>query len=267
MATLSGQTIQSTYQGLLKLADSTSGLTSTLQSLEDGLGNATTMKVSTGRTNIDNYYSYQNLKPRYTGLGIGSATGVQQAAGTQNILQAFAFYDTGIYSYSAMTYRVGTITSTSDVLEVAFYTAQSGVNGLYPAERVGSVQTLTGLTSATEQTIPFSGGNISFSGTGSGVYFLMAKYSNSGVQPTVRFIVPFSSFPSTQFEGASLGVVPSLTAGAYVIGLRYNGNRLVFSGASTFDSSFSYSTITSAQSSTASIAGGAIGFHLHVNNF
>lgn len=266
MATLSGQTIQSTYQGLLKLSTSTSGLTSNLQSVEDGLGNATTIKVSTGRTNIDNYYSYQNFKPRFTGNGVGTTASAQQAAGTQNIIQAFPFYDTGIYSYSAMTYRVGTVTSTSDVVEVAFYTAQAGVNGLFPFERVGSVQTLTGLTSATEQTIPFSGSNISFSGTGSGVYMMLVKYNNSGVQPTVRFTIPSTTFPTTQFEAANLGLVPAL-AGGYGLGFRLNGQRQVFTGTTTFDSSFTYSTISASQSSTATIAGGIVSFNLHVNNF
>ena len=47
MPTLSGQTIQSTYQGLIKLADSTSGITSTPQQIQDGLGNDTGTRIAT----------------------------------------------------------------------------------------------------------------------------------------------------------------------------------------------------------------------------
>jgi len=268
MATLSGQTIQSTYQGLIKLQTSTTGITSTLQTIEDGLGNPTTIKVSTGRTNIDNFYSYQNLKPRFTGNGKSNASQAQQASGNQNILQAFPFFDSGIHSYSALTYGVSTITSTSDVVELAFYTPQTGVNGLVPFERVGSVQTLTGLTSATEQTIPFSGGNISFSATGSGVYFMVYKYSNAGVQPTLRLNSQVVSPLITSFESSTLGLVQSFLTNNYSVGFRFNGlNRMVFTGASTFDSSFSYSTISSAQSTTSSVVGGVFGFNLHVNDY
>jgi len=268
MATLSGQTIQSTYQGLLKLADSSTGITSNLQSVQDGLGNETPIRVSTNRLNINNFYSYQNLKPRYTGNGYSAVNGAQQASGVQNILFTYPFYDTGIYSYSAMTYRVGTITSTSDVVEIAFYTPQIGEFGLFPHQRVGSVQTLSGLTSAAEHTIPFSGGNISFSGTGSGLYFAMLKYSNAGVQPTVRFNTQVTTITSAGlFESSTFGYAPVIGSNGYNGLCRFTGNRLVFSGASTFDSSFLYSTISSAQSLSAAIAGGLTGFLLHVNNY
>ena len=39
MSTLFGNNISQTYQGLIKLADSTTGVTSTTQSFQDGLGN------------------------------------------------------------------------------------------------------------------------------------------------------------------------------------------------------------------------------------
>lgn len=41
MGTLTGQQINNTYDGLLKLSDSTTGITSTFQAIEDGLGNNT----------------------------------------------------------------------------------------------------------------------------------------------------------------------------------------------------------------------------------
>jgi hypothetical protein len=47
MGTLSGQTIQNTYDGLLKLEDSTNPITSSPQFIQDGLGNNTNMKIGT----------------------------------------------------------------------------------------------------------------------------------------------------------------------------------------------------------------------------
>ena len=47
MGTLSGQSISDTYDGLLKLEDSTTGITSTYQQIQDGLGNDTNTKIST----------------------------------------------------------------------------------------------------------------------------------------------------------------------------------------------------------------------------
>lgn len=41
MSNLTGQQIQNTYEGLLNLEDSTTGITSNLQAIQDGLGNNT----------------------------------------------------------------------------------------------------------------------------------------------------------------------------------------------------------------------------------
>ena len=46
MSSLFGNNISQTYQGLIKLADSTTGVTSTTQSLQDGLGNNIPIQVS-----------------------------------------------------------------------------------------------------------------------------------------------------------------------------------------------------------------------------
>ena len=53
MGTLSGQSISDTYDGLLKLADSTTGITSTYQQIQDGLGNDTNTKISTNNNSIN----------------------------------------------------------------------------------------------------------------------------------------------------------------------------------------------------------------------
>ena len=48
MSALTGNQIKDTYQGLLKLADSTTGITSSFQAVQDGLGNDTGLRIATG---------------------------------------------------------------------------------------------------------------------------------------------------------------------------------------------------------------------------
>jgi hypothetical protein len=52
MSTLFGNNISQTYQGLIKLTDSTTGVTSVTQSLQDGLGNNIPIQVSNNTVNI-----------------------------------------------------------------------------------------------------------------------------------------------------------------------------------------------------------------------
>ena len=46
MSALTGNNVKDTYQGLLKLANSTTGITSVAQSIQDGLGNNTPLQMS-----------------------------------------------------------------------------------------------------------------------------------------------------------------------------------------------------------------------------
>jgi hypothetical protein len=102
MATLSGQSIQNTYDGLLKLADSTTGITSTYQQIQDGLGNNTNTKISTTGILSPNIVNMNNLKPDYCGNGFSTGAGTANTALTQNKVLYLPFYDTGNFSFSAI---------------------------------------------------------------------------------------------------------------------------------------------------------------------
>ena len=52
MGTLTGQQIKDTYEGLLKLTDSTTGITNSFQAIQDGLGNDTGLQIKQ-----DGFYS------------------------------------------------------------------------------------------------------------------------------------------------------------------------------------------------------------------
>jgi hypothetical protein len=260
MSSLSGQTIQSTYPGLLKLETSTSGITSSFQPVQDGLGNDTGLSIKQNQLQGGGLFSSSYLVPQYMGSGFQIAAGTQFAAGSQNIIIASPFYDSGVFSYSAMSYYVGTVTSTSDTCEAAIYSAQY-VNGggLQPYEVMISGLTIETTGSTGIKTISFPS-NISMSGTGAGPYFVVFKISNGGVQPTFRQGIA-SGYQGSASAFYGHGINPAGTA--YAGALKLNGNNLVYSGTSTFQNPYP-SSIATTQSSTATIAGGGFGILLHV---
>jgi len=263
MASLSGQSIQSTYQGLLKLADSTTGITSSFQAIQDGLGNNTGLRIATGQLESDNIISLVSLKGRHYGTGFQNTAGAQYTSGTQNIILAIPFYDNGNYAYSSITFNTVSATSTSDTVEAAIYTSQM-INpfGLYPSTPI-----VSGITANTTtlglNTFTFPS-NISMSGYGAGAYWIVYKITNGGVQPTWR-PGQVSAFLGTILSQAIYGVNQQITTNTYSGSLRGNnagGSLQVFTGSTTFDNPYS-TNLPSLQSSSQSIAGNPLGFTLN----
>lgn len=264
MSTLTGQQIQNTYQGLLKLDNSTTGITENLQAIQDGLGNNTGLRITTDQLEVPNIVSFIPLKARYYGAGFNNVNAAQYASTLQNTILATFFQDGGEYSYSAITFNTITATSTSDTVEFAIYTSQMiNPQGLFPHAPI-----ISGITADTTttglKTFVFPS-HISFSGYGGGIYFLVFKISNSGVQPTYR---PGSTGIPVGFftQNAQIyGFTETFTPSTYSINTcRTNNagaNLMVFSGLTTFNNPYS-NTINSAQSSS-TLAGNAPGFILH----
>lgn len=257
MSSLTGQQINQSYQGLLKLSDSSTGITQSLQSIQDGLGNDTGLRLSQDQLESPNIPSFVSLKPQYTGSGYAFVSPQQMAAGTQNIILATPFLDNGTFSYSALSYSVVTATTSSDTVEAAIYTSQlSNPYGLCPFEPIISGLTLDVSTTGVK-TVTFPS-NISMSGYGGGVYWIVFKVSNSGVQPTVRFGSNVANLAgSFQIYGMTQGV-----NGVYSASPRLNGNFAAYTGTTTFDNPFSVNLPTT-QSTTATINGSTLGFILH----
>ena len=204
MATLSGQSIQNTYDGLLKLADSTTGITSTYQQIQDGLGNNTNTRISTAGILSPTLAQVSNqfTKPDYMGIGFSINSSANQA-NIQNKVLYFPFYDTGVLSYSAISYNVNTLTSTSDVVSMAFYSLQHVPGlGVAPKDLVMSGITLiSNSTGVKTTTLPST---LSFSGAGGGYYIGAIYFSNAGVTPTARYTTPVLTAIANPF-GSSLG--------------------------------------------------------------
>jgi len=234
MSVLTGQQIKDTYPGLLNLATATTGITTTPQQIQDGLGNNTGTKIATNWLTNPMVLGLQEFKGDYYGLGF-STTAVAPVASSQNVILAFPFYDSGSYDYSAITYNVLTATSTSDVVTVAFYTTQNvdGV-GLAPSVLIQSGITLTSNSTGVKTTsLPST---LSFSAYGPGIYFYVMKISNASVTPTVRY-------------GAAV-------------------NNSIYSQISTLKNGYTLTTAgTSAQNSYKSLAGQASIVYSGLTNF
>jgi hypothetical protein len=201
MSNLTGQQINQTYDGLLNLQDSTTGITSSLQAIQDGLGNNTGARIATNFFTAPNVMSMNmNLLPDYMGNGAASGVGTVQPANSQNRLLYNLFYDNGVASYSAITYNLGTLTSTSDVVSAYFYSLQLVPGyGIAPKDLIMSGITLqsAGSTGYKTTTLPST---LSFSGTGGGYYVFAFYIANSNVTPTVRYGAPIISARNQSFS-------------------------------------------------------------------
>jgi hypothetical protein len=219
MANLTNQRIKDTYYGLLNLQDSTTGITSTFQQIQDGLGNDTNTRISTQGILSPNIVNMNNLKPDYGGMGFTAGVGAANIALTQNRTLYATFYDPGVNSYSAITYNVGTITSTSDVVSAAIYTLQlvPGI-GIAPKDLIMSgITMISNSTGIKTTSLPST---LSFSGTGGGFYIVAYYVSNGGSTPTVRYTTG-NLTTQNQSYATSLGLYLNAAGTGSVIGQKY----------------------------------------------
>ena len=264
MSNLTGQQINLTYPGLLNLATSTSGITSTYQQIQDGLGNNTNTRIST--TGIQSPtlvgMNINTLAP--DALGTGAGTGAfTPGAGSQSNLVFGYFYDSGVYSYSSITVNVTTITSTSDVVELLFYDLQQvSQYGLFPRNQILSGITLP-VASTGYQTITLPS-TLSFSGTGGGYYAYILKYTNGGSTPSVRYGTALYVVNNQSYL-TSFGIVRNNGGTAFLIGNRagsYAGATSYWFTNQTTPATITPADVVSRFNTTA--PSGVIGFNLNV---
>lgn len=206
MSSLSGQSISSTYEGLLKLSDSTNPISSTFQAIEDGLGNDTGLDISTRGLTGPNIFNIPRVSIRKVGSGINNTGTLSYGNDEYDSIHCVPFYDFGLSSFSSITYSLSGATSTSDVVNIAFYNSQfDDNNGFIPYQLIttGGTLTTSGSTGLKITTLPSS---LSFSGYGSGIYWLCFITTNAGTTPTVkfksaRFISQFNDFMRNLFGG------------------------------------------------------------------
>ena len=260
MATLSGQTIQSTYQGLLKLANSTTGITNSVQSIEDGLGNNTGINIKSNFLNASNQIPIGTFKNKYFGVGIDNAADAI-TSGNQNCINTRAFYIPEYYSFSAISIANGVNATTEDLFEAAFYTAEMGSNGLYPKDVIISgitAQTTSGATALKTYVFPTP---ITFSAT-PGMNFFVTKITTTAATRTANFWLSRIEFTNgrsnalVQAYGFNLGANSTVYNG--YMGKNVDGFAC-FTGLTTFNQSYTESDFNSPSTTR----GLRIGFVLH----
>lgn len=199
MSSLTSTQINNTYPGLLKLSNSTTGITSTLQSVEDGLGGDTGLKIKQDYIGGSSLVPFPKKDTTTMAYGLGVInTGGAFPAGSHNVILAQAFYDRGLITYSAITYGIGTVSSTSDVVTFGIYSSQITSQGIMPKDLVGSLITLSGSEVTTlglnKKTLP---SNITLE-EGGCYYILYTATNPTLVTPTVRMAAPTSGMAGFQ---------------------------------------------------------------------
>jgi hypothetical protein len=264
MGTLSGQTIQDTYDGLLKLEDSTNAITSSPQFIQDGLGNNTNMKIGT------NIFSSSNTVPmggewipQYVGPGY-RVTATAWNANTQNKILYYPFYDAGQFAYSAMTVQIITASNNGTSLDLAFYDSQyiPGL-GIAPKDLVLSgisiASSVSGLT-----TVAFAS-NMSYSGTGGGFKCAVLKLSNSGATPNFNITQDRQFSNSGNWPPSTIGNVLSGTV--LMRGIRSAneaGERILLTSLTNFQTSYSANDIETTFSGSTVARANSLGWIFHV---
>jgi hypothetical protein len=263
MSSLTNQQVNQSYQGLIKLADSSTGITSSVQAVQDGLGNNTGLLIGTdyiGGSSLAPVYPVQRQKG---GAGIAQGAGSAMNAGAQGLVQSVLFYDRGNISYSSITFGIGTISSTQDTYEFAIYDGQiCPTAGFQPKTQLTSPLSATSADTTTTglYTYAFSSDLVIEKG---GFYYLLFRVTNPGaVAPTMRFRNPVNSAEQCQFANNMLGVVleyggtcfPNVFRG----GNSPNIGQLYGGLSSPLQASYSVGTMETAVSSTNQTLGGFV---------
>jgi len=248
MGSLSGQTIQSTYQGLLKLSDSTTGITNSYQQIQDGLGNDTGIKIKNNSIFDNAHQTTTNFKPK--SLGSGFSNTAINAPTYKNYLVAQLFLDYGKYSYSSITFNIRTATTTNDTLQVALYSSQMTANGVLPKDKISDTVSIP-LNATNQVTVPFTN-NFSFSGS-PGLNFLMLLPSTTATTFSFRpagvttTFLPSGLLDMNGLNGPNNGIYFIHCTRA--LGTANNVAAIYgFSGLTSFASAYTSSQISSAQS-------------------
>jgi hypothetical protein len=199
MADLSSLPINTSYPGVLNLETATTGITQSIQALQDGLGNDTGVQIAENRFEGANLFNvYRPAVAKYYGCGITGSAGTPPAS-SQNVIISQLFYDNGLYSYSAFTISCSVL-GAGESIDIAFYNAQyDDTYGYIPYQKL-STEVNISLTSTGLKTGTFAS-PLSFSGTGPGFYFMLAKITAAST-PVSR------TFSSASFQG--LYVLPIL---------------------------------------------------------
>ena len=147
MSSLFGNNISQTYQGLIKLADSTTGVTSTTQSLQDGLGNNIPIQVSNNTVNISGSFLVNGQPISFNTGSLVTTSSFNAYTSSVNIKLAGLDIETG--SLQNQINGLATTGSLSGYTTVTTFNNYTGSNDAKVNElisKTGSYATITGQT-------------------------------------------------------------------------------------------------------------------------
>lgn len=266
MADLSSLPINTSYPGVLNLETATTGITQSIQALQDGLGNNTGVKIAQNRFEGANIFNiYRPSVAKYYGTGFAN-TAASTSTNSSNLVGFVPFYDIGVNSYSAFTINITTLAA-SESIDIAFYNAQYlEPYGYVPYQKLDTEINIsaasTGLKTGT-----FSS-PISFSGTGPGFYFIVFRNNSGAATPVMRSarpIAPPGFYVPEWLMIANLGIVPNANGGLYNNSYMVNGSASItnFYNIASFPTTWTsteFNTITNGSSANI-----APGFVLHTS--
>lgn len=211
MSQLTNQQINNTYQGLLKLADSTTGITTSLQAVQDGLGNDTGLKIGTdylGGASLVSSVKPSGLKG---GSGIANGVGTAFVANSHGRLNSMLFYDRGDIPYSSITFGIGTVSSTQDTYDFAIYDAQfCPTAGYQPKDALTPIITVSSADTVTTGLYTYNLSGLTFDKAG--FYYMCFRVTNpTATNPTFRLRSGQGSSVVPTFAGQLLGYVLDFT--------------------------------------------------------
>ena len=249
MANLTGQQIKDTYYGLLNLNTATTGITSTLQNITDGLGNSTGSRIATNQFYSPTTFGFvPNYVPDYMGVGYNN-TAVTPQLNSANKTLYMPFYDTGVHTYTSTTFNNAVVVNNNDNIGISFYTPQyvSGY-GIAPQTQLDSVA-FTGLTTTGPKTATLTA-PLKFPTPG--FYICCLYISSTAATPTLRFTQ--SVAPTlNQSVALQMGFTTGTAANTLSLGFKNSGvganySSLNFSPNPSYtaaDIASLYSTVTS----------------------
>ena len=207
MSNLTGQQINQSFQGLLKLADSSTGITTSLQAVQDGLGNDTGLKIGTdylGGASLVSSFQVQGMKG---GAGMSTGAGTAFATNSHGRLNSVLFYDRGDIPYSSITFGIGTVSSTQDTYDFAIYDAQfCPTAGYQPKDALTPIITVSSADTVTTGLYTYNLTGLTFDK--GGFYFMCFRATNpTSVTPTFRFRTVNGTTIVSTIAGQYLGYV------------------------------------------------------------
>jgi len=230
MGQLTNLYVSQSFQGLLKMTDSTNGLTSTLQTVQTGDGDNSPLQMSLTAVNISGSFFINNVPISSSAgtSGTSGTSGVNGTSGTSGVAGS-----SGTSGTSGLAGSSGT-SGTSGVSGSGGTSGTSGTSGGTGSSGTSGIDGSSG-TSGTSGQAGSSGTSGTSGGTGSsgtsGTSGVDGTSGTSGISPSLVGVITTGSITSTQVITGSLNLPDVIISGSLIGGVVNGGQIDIFSEA------------------------------------